>query len=65
VLTIDKTTLLRRIQEDPGLALRLVERLCRRIRTERGAAPEEIAPPDVVAGVADKTLSEPVVAVEN
>lgn len=33
VLTVDKRTLLRRIQEDPLVALNLIEDLCRRIRT--------------------------------
>lgn len=32
VLTVDKRNLLRRIQEDPTLALRLIETLTRRIR---------------------------------
>ena len=32
VLTVDKRTLLRRIKEDPLVALNLVEDLCRRIR---------------------------------
>jgi CRP/FNR family cyclic AMP-dependent transcriptional regulator len=32
VLTVDKKTLLRRIQEDPALAFRLLEHLCHRIR---------------------------------
>jgi len=42
ILTIDKTTLLRRIQEDPGLAFRMLESLCHRIRTERTTAPAEL-----------------------
>jgi hypothetical protein len=42
VITIDKATLLRRIQEDPGLAFRMLESLCRRVRTERTTAPEEL-----------------------
>ena len=33
VLTVDKRTLLRRINEDPLVALNLIEDLCRRIRT--------------------------------
>ena len=33
VLTVDKRTLLRRINEDPLVALNLMEILCRRIRT--------------------------------
>jgi len=33
VLTVDKRTLLRRIKEDPLVALNLIEDLCRRIRT--------------------------------
>ena len=32
VLTVDKKTLLRRIQEDPVLTLRIVEHLCDRLR---------------------------------
>ena len=32
VLTVDKRTLLRRIKEDPMVALNLIEDLCRRIR---------------------------------
>lgn len=32
VLTVDKTTLLRRIQEDPALAFRLLEHVCDRLR---------------------------------
>ena len=32
VLTVDRTTLLRRIEEDPSLAFRLLERLCHRLR---------------------------------
>lgn len=32
VLTVDKKTLLRRIQEDPALAFRVVEHLCSRLR---------------------------------
>lgn len=32
VLTVDKKTLLRRIQEDPTLAYRIIETLCHRIR---------------------------------
>jgi flavin-dependent dehydrogenase len=42
VLTIDKGTLLGRIQEDPGLAFRMLEKLCNRIRVERTQAPVEI-----------------------
>ena len=33
VLTVDKRTLLRRIKEDPLIALNIIEILCRRIRT--------------------------------
>jgi hypothetical protein len=44
VLTIDKETLLTRVQEDPALALRMIERLCRRIRTERAKKLEEVPP---------------------
>lgn len=33
VLTVDKRTLLRRIKEDPLVALNLIEVLCQRIRT--------------------------------
>ena len=43
VLTIDKATLLRRIQEDPGLAFRMLESLCRRVRTERTTVPTELS----------------------
>ena len=43
VLTIDKGTLLGRIQEDPGIAFRMLETLCHRIRTERTEAPTELA----------------------
>ncbi|MBI2361400.1 MAG: cyclic nucleotide-binding domain-containing protein [Deltaproteobacteria bacterium] len=32
VLTVDKRTLLRRIQEDPALTFRLVEHICDRLR---------------------------------
>ena len=32
VLTVDRKTLLRRIQQDPALALRLLEHLCQRLR---------------------------------
>ena len=32
VLTVDKRTLLRRIQEDPTLTFRLVEHICNRLR---------------------------------
>jgi CRP-like cAMP-binding protein len=32
VLTLDKRTFLRRIQEDPSLAFRILEKLCQRIR---------------------------------
>jgi CRP-like cAMP-binding protein len=32
VLTVDKRTLLRRIQEDPSLAFRILQEMCRRIR---------------------------------
>ncbi|HXV79057.1 MAG TPA: cyclic nucleotide-binding domain-containing protein [Candidatus Binatia bacterium] len=32
VLTVDKKTLLRRIQQDPALAFRLLEHLCHRLR---------------------------------
>ena len=32
VLTVDKKTLLRRIQQDPTLAFRMLEHLCRRVR---------------------------------
>jgi CRP/FNR family cyclic AMP-dependent transcriptional regulator len=40
VLTVDKTTLMKRIQEDPALAFRILERLCHRLRTERMTATE-------------------------
>jgi CRP-like cAMP-binding protein len=63
VLTIDKEILLSRIQEEPALAFRMLERLCRRIRTERATAPEEIgaaAHPDLGAVV---TRTDEVVAV--
>ena len=40
VLTVDKTTLMKRIQEDPALAFRILERLCHRLRTERMMATE-------------------------
>lgn len=43
VLTIDKGALLGRIQEDPGLAFRMLERLCNRIRVERTQAPVEVS----------------------
>jgi CRP-like cAMP-binding protein len=36
VLTVDKRTLLRRIKEDPLVALNLIEDLCRRIRAMSG-----------------------------
>ena len=42
VLTIDKGTLLGRIQQDPGLAFRMLEKLCHRIRVERTQAPVEV-----------------------
>lgn len=42
VLTIDKAALLARIQEDPGLALRMLEKLCTRVRVERMQAPVEL-----------------------
>jgi len=32
ILTVDKRTFLRRIQEDPSLAFRVVEHLCHRVR---------------------------------
>ena len=32
VLTVDKKTLLRRIQQDPALAFRILEHMCNRIR---------------------------------
>ena len=32
VLTVDKKTLLRRIQQDPALAFRMLEHLCHRVR---------------------------------
>ena len=32
VLTVDKKTLLRRIQQDPALAFRILEHLCHRLR---------------------------------
>ena len=32
ILTVDKRTILRRIQEDPSLAFRVVEQLCHRVR---------------------------------
>jgi len=32
VLTVDKKTLLRRIQQDPAMAFRVVEHLCHRLR---------------------------------
>ena len=32
VLTVDKKTLLRRIQQDPALAFRMLEHLCHRLR---------------------------------
>lgn len=32
VLTVDKKTLLRRIQEDPALTFRIVEQICHRLR---------------------------------
>jgi CRP/FNR family transcriptional regulator, cyclic AMP receptor protein len=32
VLTVDKRTLLRRIQEDPALTFRMVEHICNRLR---------------------------------
>ena len=32
VLTVDKQTLLRRIQQDPALAFRMLEHLCHRVR---------------------------------
>jgi CRP/FNR family transcriptional regulator, cyclic AMP receptor protein len=32
VLTVDKRTLLRRIQEDPALTFRIVEHICNRLR---------------------------------
>jgi CRP-like cAMP-binding protein len=32
VLTVDKKTLLRRIQQDPALAFRIIEHICNRIR---------------------------------
>lgn len=32
VLTVDKKTVLRRIQEDPALAFRILEHLCHRLR---------------------------------
>lgn len=32
VLTVDKKTLLRRIQQDPALAFRILEHICNRIR---------------------------------
>ena len=32
ILTVDKRTILRRIQEDPSLAFRVVEPLCHRVR---------------------------------
>jgi flavin-dependent dehydrogenase len=43
VLTIDKGALLGRIQEDPGLAFRMLEKLCTRIRVERTQAPVEVS----------------------
>jgi CRP-like cAMP-binding protein len=59
VMTIDKATLLRRVQEDPALALRMLEHLCQRLRTERAKAPEEVpAPPHSnLAGVAGRSES--------
>jgi flavin-dependent dehydrogenase len=42
VLTIDKGALLGRIQQDPGLAFRMLEKLCNRIRVERTQAPVEL-----------------------
>jgi len=42
VLTIDKGALLGRIQQDPGLAFRMLEKLCHRIRVERTQAPVEV-----------------------
>jgi CRP-like cAMP-binding protein len=33
VLTVDRRTILRRIQEDPSLAFRMMETMCGRIRT--------------------------------
>jgi CRP-like cAMP-binding protein len=32
ILTVDKKTLLRRIHEDPSLAFRVIEKLCKRLR---------------------------------
>ena len=32
VITVDKSTLLRRVEEDPSLAFRLLEQLCQRVR---------------------------------
>lgn len=32
ILTVDKRTLLRRIHEDPSLAFRVIEKLCKRLR---------------------------------
>lgn len=36
VLTVDKRTLLRRIQEDPALTFRMVEHICNRLRKVNG-----------------------------